>query len=134
MSRDLKHYDATATRDGRWWLIEVPGIGATQTRTLADAEDQARDLIAAVEDVAVEDVTVAVVPDLGSQVLAEVEQVRHEVAHAADVSRAAAEHNRSLAARLVFEIGLSGKDAATVLGVSPQRVSQLLKDGEPAAR
>jgi hypothetical protein len=131
-SNAARHYDATATRDGRWWLIEVPGIGATQARNLADAEDQARDLIAAVLDVDIDDVAVEVVPDLGDQVLAEVSEVRNQVAHAAEASRAAAEGNRALAARLVSELQLSGKDAAAVLGVSPQRVSQLLKQSEHA--
>ena len=61
----LAAVSATATRDGRWWLIEVPGIGATQSRTLADADDQAIDLIAAVKDVEPGTVSVEIVP--GSQ-------------------------------------------------------------------
>jgi hypothetical protein len=129
------HYEATATRDdGRWWLIEVPGIGATQSRTLVGAEDQARDLVAAVLDVDIDDVTVDVLPDLGDHVLDEVREVRQRVQEAAAAARAAAEESRELAASLVHEHRLTGADAAAVLGVSPQRVSQLLRDGEPAHR
>ncbi|HEY7069711.1 MAG TPA: hypothetical protein VH479_06350 [Acidimicrobiales bacterium] len=70
------HFDAIATRDGRWWLIEVPGIGATQSRNLAAAEDQVRDLVAAVLDVDIEDVTVHVLPDLGEDDTAAPQQRR----------------------------------------------------------
>ena len=126
----VRHFDATASRDGRWWLIEVPGIGATQSRSLAGAEDQARDLVAAVLDVDMEDVSVDVLPDLGDDVLDEVQVVRRRLADAAAAAAAAADDYRDLATRLVFDHSLTGVDAATVLGVSPQRVSQLLREGE----
>jgi len=36
-------YTATATREGRWWLVRVPEIdGVTQARSLAEAEVMAR--------------------------------------------------------------------------------------------
>src|SRR5262245_59859938 len=124
--------DATATRDGRWWLIVVPGIGATQARGLAGAEDQARDLVAAVLDVDIEAVSVDVLPDLGDDVLEEVQDVRRRLADAAAAAAAEADDYRVLAARLVADHGLTGADTATVLGVSPQRVSQLLREGERA--
>jgi hypothetical protein len=127
-----RHFDATATRDGRWWLIEVPGIGATQSRSLAGAEDQSRDLVAAVLDVDIEDVSVDVLPDLGEDVLDEVQDVRQRLADAAAAAAAAADDYRGLAARLVGDHGLTGADTATVLGVSPQRVSQLLREAERA--
>ena len=129
-----RHFDATATRDGRWWLIEVPGIGATQSRGLASAEDQARDLVAAVLDVDIEGVSVDVLPDLGDDVLDEVQDVRKRLADAAAAAAAAADDYRDLAARLVGDHGLTGADTATVLGVSPQRVSQLLREGERVDR
>jgi hypothetical protein len=128
------HYEATAVRDGRWWLIQVPGIGATQSRTLGQAEEQARDLIAAVLDVDIEDVRVDVLPDLGERLLSEVRDVRRCVDEATEALRLAAERNRDLAAHLVHDCKLSGTDAAVVLGVSPQRVSQLIKEAETAKR
>jgi hypothetical protein len=108
----------------------VPGIGATQSRSLAGAEDQARDLVAAVLDVDIDEVTVDVLPDLGDEVLDEVQVVRQRLADAAAAAVAAADDYRDLAARLVSDYSLTGADAATVLGVSPQRVSQLLREGE----
>ncbi len=127
-----RQFDATATRDGRWWLIEVPGIGATQARSLAGAEDQARDLVAAVLDVDIDEVSVDVLPDLGDDVLDGVQGVRRRLADAAAAGAAAADAYRDLAARLVGDHALTGADTATVLGVSPQRVSQLLREGERA--
>ena len=43
----MKTYQATATRDGKWWMITVAQIdGLTQARNLADAAKMARSLIA----------------------------------------------------------------------------------------
>lgn len=46
-------YTALASRDGRWWLIRVPGLGHnpedgiyTQARKRGDIEPMARELIA----------------------------------------------------------------------------------------
>ena len=41
----------TATRDGRWWSVEVEGIGFTQARNLSEVETMARDLVAVTLDV-----------------------------------------------------------------------------------
>jgi hypothetical protein len=89
-------YKATATREGRWWVVEVDGIGVTQGRTVTEAEEMARDLVAVMLDVpAVHDA-------------------------AAAQTRAAALSRRTVA--VLKEAGLTGKDAARILGISPQRV------------
>lgn len=53
-------HKATARREGRWWVVEVDGIGATQVRDLRDAEVSARDMVALMCEVPVDDVEVRV--------------------------------------------------------------------------
>jgi hypothetical protein len=43
--------EVQAWRAAPWWALEVPGVGVTQVRWLADAQWMARDLIACVRDV-----------------------------------------------------------------------------------
>jgi hypothetical protein len=44
---DRPIYEATATRNGRWWVIAVPQLGiATRVRSFGNAVDQVRNLVA----------------------------------------------------------------------------------------
>ncbi len=43
-------YTAAVTRDGRFWLIRIDGVGQTQARDADEIEAMARDLIATVLD------------------------------------------------------------------------------------
>lgn len=64
-------FDIEVTRDGRWWAIYIPALdgyvlpdgsinvgGVTQARHRGEIEDMARDYIAVVLDVPIEDVAV----------------------------------------------------------------------------
>ncbi|WP_232677535.1 hypothetical protein [Nocardioides sp. R-C-SC26] len=46
----MEQYNATVTRDGALWLIEVEGIGATQAETWDEIPVMAADVIAAMTD------------------------------------------------------------------------------------
>ena len=41
----MASYKATATRDGRFWLVRVKGVGSTQARHLRELEAMTKDLI-----------------------------------------------------------------------------------------
>lgn len=121
-------YTAQARREGRWWMIEVPEIdGLTQARRLGDVEDMARELIAVTLDVPLDDVevevTVTAVEDVDvAEVLG---KIRDERAEAARLERQASAEARELARELASaEIPM--RDIGTILGVSHQRVAQLL--------
>ncbi|MFC0547001.1 hypothetical protein [Kutzneria chonburiensis] len=43
----MKTFDAVATREGKWWVVQVEGVGATQGRTADEAEQMAVDLVVA---------------------------------------------------------------------------------------
>ena len=52
-------YKANVTRDGKWWMIDVPELDAvTQARNEGEVQVMARDLIATILDCPVDDVAV----------------------------------------------------------------------------
>ena len=59
-------YQVVAVRSGEWWEIEVTSglpdnvLGVSQTRSLAEVEDVARNLIADLLEVSADDVDVGV--------------------------------------------------------------------------
>jgi CRP-like cAMP-binding protein len=86
-----------------------------------------RDYIALLHDVPPGSFDVEITPLVGNGLDEAVRSVRTMVADADRARREAAVHSRAIAGRL-RDAGLSGRDVAHVLGVSAQRVSQLLKD------
>ena len=118
-------YAATATREGRWWLVRVPEIdGVTQARSLAEAEVMARDLVAITLDVPQATVTVALTVDLPDDVADHLARATEAKAAAEASAATAAREAREVAARLV-KAGVSLRDVGAVLGVSHQRAHQL---------
>jgi DNA-directed RNA polymerase specialized sigma24 family protein len=120
-----KTYTVHAKRWTRGWELYINGIGVTQSRSLGDAEAMARDYIALDRDIPPESFTVKIVPEVGGGLDTDIREAREIVTKAADMQQSAAERSRRVARRLKAE-GLTGRDIARVLGVSPQRVSQLL--------
>lgn len=120
----MSAYTATATREGRWWVIDVAGVGVTQSRTLAEAHTWAQGLVEAVTGKAGADVTV--IPSLPDGTIDRVRHAQTATARADAELRAAAEEIRE-ATRALHQMGISQQDAAVILGVSRQRVAQLLK-------
>lgn len=43
----MNTYEATATREGKWWVIDVLGVGVTQARNLTEGHSMVDDLIEA---------------------------------------------------------------------------------------
>jgi len=70
---------------------------------------------------------VEITPEVGDGLDAAVREARAAVRKAEKMRRTAAAQSRDVARKLRAK-GLSGRDVASVLAVSPQRVSQLLKD------
>jgi DNA-directed RNA polymerase specialized sigma subunit len=119
-------YQVLARRWTRGWELHIDGVGVTQSHSLVDAEDMVRDYIVLALDVAPDSFEVAITPEVGDGLDEDVQTVRREIREAEEAQLRAAERSRFLVRRLIAK-GLSGKDTAKVLGVSPQRVSQLLK-------
>ena len=119
-------YEVLARRWARGWELHIDGVGVTQSHSLSDAEGMVRDYIALDTDVDRNSFDVVIVPEVGDGLDAHIEEVRRRIREAEQAQVQAAEGSRELVRQLAAR-GLSGRDTAKVLGVSPQRVSQLLK-------
>jgi len=124
----VKTYRVRAKRWEHGWELHIENVGVTQSRTHWDAEDMARDLIGRREDVPRDEFTVTITPEIGGGRDEESRDAREAVSAADRAQRQAAAQSRATARRL-RQAGLSGRDIAKVLNVSPQRVSQLLRTG-----
>jgi hypothetical protein len=124
----MKRYTIRARRSGRWWALDAESLRGvhTQVRRIDQAEDMARDAIAGVLDVAPDSFEVTVVPEVPDAVRAIVDQATTARSQAAQAQDAAAQLTREAARRLVGE-GLTVRDAGVLLGVSHQRIAQLLQ-------
>lgn len=119
-------YTAKATRDGKWWSIEVLELGFfTQARRLDQVEYMARDAIALTLDVDPESFAITVVPELPAKVKAIIDEVRAS-REAAELASEAASMKAREAARILHEEGMPLRDVGRVLGVSHQRAHQLV--------
>ncbi len=121
-------YDVRAKRWEHGWELHIDGVGVTQSRSLRDAEMMARDLISRRLGLAADSFDVAITPEIGGGLDEQTRAAREAVTDADRAQRRAAAQSRE-AARRLRQAGLSGRDIAKVLDVSPQRVSQLLKTG-----
>lgn len=122
--------DAIAHRSGDWWAVEVPDVEGgihTQARRLDQVPDVAADAVGLMLDIEPGDVEVTVTPvlpaDASEAVRAAGEKSRAAVKAAEEASRAM----RVAVTVLRNEEHLTARDAARVLGVTHQRVSQLEK-------
>lgn len=127
-------YRVIARRTGEWWALEVPDLPGvfSQAKRLEQADEAAREAIAVMLDVEPEEVTVTVDPDLPREardVLAAVKVAQEEARKAADREREAMQR-----AAAVLTKQLSQRDAGRFLGVSFQRIHQLLKSYNPTPR
>ena len=122
-------YTAAFERDEEgFWLVELieePRVH-TYGRTLAKARDHIRDATALWFEVAPDAFTIIEDIRLPKPVKTTVDRAREERARAQAVQEAAAIATREAARALVEEGRLSVRDAADILGLSHQRVQQLL--------
>ncbi|MCD0450366.1 hypothetical protein LO762_14360 [Actinocorallia sp. API 0066] len=118
-------YTVRALRWERGWELHIEGVGVTQVRRLTEAEATARDYIALELDIPPDTFSVLLVPSVGESLDEEMRAAREATAAAQSAAAEAARSTRTVACKLKRE-GLTGREIATVLHVSPQRVSQLL--------
>lgn len=120
-------YRVTARRSGDWWALQVPDLPGvfSQAKRLDTAGAAAQEAIAVMLDIEPEDVQVTVEPvltDAAARAVADAEAARRIAEEAAEWAQAAMH-----AAATELTKTLSQRDAGRVLGVSFQRISQLLK-------
>lgn len=128
-----RHYAVTATPSFGMWELDVPGVGVTQAERATDAEMMVRDYIDILTDDNGDDVEVTIEWHLGNGIDEEIADAARAQEEAAAKREAAAKATRNAAARMKA-LGLTGRDIATVLGISEQRVSQLLNPKKTATK
>jgi hypothetical protein len=123
--------------DARFWLADVDGLpGAhTSSRSLATLERYVREVIVLAADLPDEadaQLELEWVFQTGDhEVDVEAERIRRRRAELDAASGDLAARTDRLARRLVTEARFSVREAATLLGVSPARVDQLVHDNRP---
>lgn len=122
-----KLFQVTAQRSGDWWALSVDGMPGvhSQVRVLAKAESVIKEAIALVHNWDPDEFTVVVNPELPDELLSRVIESRTMIADTERLQREAASASRE-AAKALLAAGLSQRDAAYVMGVSFQRVNQLV--------
>lgn len=132
---DRPTYTVRCVRSGDWWAITVPQIPGvhTQARRLDQAEAMARDAVALLTDRPAASFDLVVTPELPGDLAAEVDAARELRETAERAQREATAAARAVAARLVDHQRLSFRDAGRILGLSHQRISQLLGDTQHPA-
>lgn len=126
----MKAYEINVYRDGKWWMVEIPEIdGLTQARRLSEVEDMARSFIAVDQDVAPSEVelrnphVIVLGEDLGSTM--------RDILEFRKAAQAAEERVAALmvaTARRLAKQQVPLRDIGEVLGVSHQRVHQLVQE------
>src|SRR5947207_2837210 len=86
----VKTYHVRAKRWEHGWELHIEGVGVTQSRTLWDAEDMARDLISRREDLPGDAFAVTVTPEIGGGLDEESLAAREAVSAADRAQRQAA--------------------------------------------
>lgn len=123
-------YTAECRRAGDWWAVNVPSVPGvfTQARRLDQIEDMVRDAIATMLGVSRRSFDVDVAWEVPGGLGSEVETARTLRELADQAQRDAGAAARAVAAKLVQRGHLTIRDIGTLLGMSHQRVSQLLDE------
>ncbi|GGI09869.1 helix-turn-helix domain-containing protein [Egicoccus halophilus] len=127
----MSTYRVTATRDGDWWSLvayDVEGREvASQSRRLDQADAAIREAIALVLDIDGDAFEVDISPDLRrvdvSDDTLEALELRRALAELSDRAR----RRTPAAVAELRAAGLTVRDVAQLLGVTPSRVSQIEK-------
>ncbi|WP_019204598.1 hypothetical protein [Tsukamurella sp. 1534] len=132
-------YRVNVHRDDRWWMIEVPELDGhrgpdgiinvgdtTQARHYSDIEKEARDFICTVVDVAPSAVDLDVHIDVeGLDIAAAADEIASARATAKEAEARAVARSSEVAAAL-SSAGVPMRDIGEIVGVSHQRVDQLI--------
>lgn len=128
----MTEYKAIVTRSDPGWSIYVPEVDRhTYAAHLRDIEPMARDLVQVMTDLPLEDITVAVqLPTDLADAIAAMRNTRDGLTAAETAARTA----QQAAATALRNAGAPLRDIALALGVSHQRVHQVLEEADERSR
>lgn len=123
-----QRYEASATPKGKWWAIRVdslPGVFA-QASSYQGVEAAAIEAISLYLDTDPNAVVVTVTPDIDADLTRKIDERHRRVRELEQMQIDMASASRELARDLI-DAGFSQRDAAQLLGVSFQRINQLVR-------
>ena len=122
-------YTVTVTREDGWWMVAVPELDLlTQARKYSEVERMARSVIAMSRDIPHDSFSLDItVPEVAEAITAM--RVAEEAAESARLLAAAA---RRVAAQRAYETTASYREAGALIGLTHQRVEQLVKESAHA--
>jgi len=131
MVEEMSTYTAVCRRSGRWWAVSISELKGvhTQARRLDQVPDMARDAIALMLDVNPVEVEVTVEPEMPARV-----EDALAARRAAREAEEVAERATAEAAKQLLDEGYTIRDAGRLLGLSPQRISQIAPRGPRSHR
>lgn len=123
----MKTYRVNATRVGQWWSLDAPEVrfGSSQCKRLDQAEDVIREAIAIALDVDGDSFGISLSVEPPPGVTAAVERAQASRRRIAELQ----DEYFSAVADIVLDEGLTYRDAGVILGISHQRVGQIVKEG-----
>jgi hypothetical protein len=121
----MSTYTVHAKRWERGWELHIDDFGVTQSKSLRDAPKMVADYIRLDTGTTPDASEIEIIPEIGGGLDEQARAARQAVANADRAQREAAARSRATARKLQ-STGLTGRDIAAVLRLSPQRVSQLL--------
>jgi hypothetical protein len=131
---DASRYVARCRRVDGWWAVDVyddqglPVRGAhTQARRLDEVQRMVKEVVSMLQDVPEDEVAVRVEPEMPDDVRTEVERAQRLREVAETAQREAAEATSRAASELVNRGRFTVRDAGGILGLSHQRINQLVK-------
>jgi len=121
-------YKVDVTRSGQWWAIEVPELPGvfSQVRRLDQVDETIKEAIAMMTDVDETDVTIVVQVESGTDIQALLATLQQSSSAAEAARKQEAADRRHVIDQLRSK-GLPNRDVATLIGLSHQRVAQILK-------
>lgn len=122
-------YEVIAERSEGWWALSVPALPGvhSQSKRLGGsngAEEMARDAIGLFLGVDPDTVDVILRPHLSPELDEEAKRVR-AIRESAQLAEARAQEAAAELAWQLTTAGVTVRDAGVLMGVSPQRISQL---------
>jgi DNA-directed RNA polymerase specialized sigma subunit len=126
-------YRVTATREGDWWSLVAHDVGArevaSQSRRLDQADAAIRAAIALVLDVDPATFEVSVIPDLDGIAISEDARQVLELRRALSELSERTHRRTPVAVTELRDAGLTVRDVAHLIGVTPSRISQIEQRG-----
>jgi hypothetical protein len=123
---NVRTLQATAYKDGKWWMVSIPEIDAlSKCKTIDQVPNQAADLAAIVLDVPKEKVAVSVTYKMPEEAAA-VNESWHEAQRQLAAAREDVDAKLAELARTLKGNGYTLKDIGVLTGYTFQRISQIL--------